>query len=158
MERALCWLLACGASSLVTGCRDQIYLGELPTQPSEAGLGKWVALEASSGEAAQVRLRVDGGRARKPNADERTAEPLCWDLIDGELDTVVNILPANVEASVTAELVGAGECSAAISAGRTVVLVVRSAAPPADGGGGSGGAPGDQGGANADGGAGGGGT
>ena len=119
-------LLALVASGGLGACvTPYVYLGELAGQPNEAQLGRYVAVDATSDDAAQVRLRARGGTLAALNGQLSDA-PVCLPLIDGELDAVVQVKPANVEASVTAELVAAAEdCAAATSAGPAAVLVVR---------------------------------
>ena len=143
------------AAGLVSCVDAYVYLGELPSQPNEVVLGKYVALDATSNDAVQVRVRAQGGMTATLNG-KPSVDPLCFALIDGEIDTVIHVLPENVEGAVTAELVAAGDCATATPAGPAYVLVVRSG--PGSGTSGAGGAGGAGGSSSSSSGGGGGGS
>jgi hypothetical protein len=123
-------LAAIAAGLAVAGCNQPyVHLALIPSQPTKAGLGKVVAVDAHSDEAARVRLSVRGGSlATLSGAPTKSA--ICHPLLDGEMDGLYVAQPDNFEALVTAELVAAdGECAEATPAGPAAVIVVSAETP-----------------------------
>jgi hypothetical protein len=116
------------------GCDPYVYMEELPSQPTDATHGKWIAVEAESGTSPVLRVRVRAGKMALPDEAAATHDLLCLDLDDGDLDTVLNVIP-NGEAVVVAELVGresskgssstSDDCTTSEGTGPVYVLVVR---------------------------------